>query len=387
MSLTIQDYLTELNSNIRKPIVKIELLRSVDETPYAEITGDLINSSGSLNINNANGVRRSLDLSLVNVSGDYIPSPDTIWLRQKIKLYIGLEINGEQYFKEQGVFVLDNPNGISNFSEKRIDIRGIDKFALLDGTLGGETDANYVIPVGTNVLSAIKLLLQPSTAKQKEVVYDPILPILDVAFASYTTPYTIEKTAGDPIGDIIKILAEMVSANVYYNENGQLVFEQDYKDSIKSSQYDFSTEEFNYMGSSIEYGFNKVYNACLTIGDNVNGSTFSYLTENNNLQSPTSIPNVGFRRILVINDTNIYSTALAQARSEYELKRATNLLNQISINTIPVYHLDVDKVITLTDISLDLDKYRFLINSITLPLNTNGQMTINCARSVDEGWS
>ena len=383
--LDIQDYLNALENNVRKPIIKIEFLRYDDETPYAEITGDLINGSGNLTVNNVNGVRRAVDFSLINVSGDYIPSPDTIWLRQKIKLYLGLNIDDSDFFIEQGVFVLDDPASISNFSEKRLDIKAIDKFSLLDGSLGGEIDANYIIPAGTNILSAIKAVLQPSTDALKEVVYDPILPVLDIAFASITTPYSIEKSAGDTMGDIIIELAEMVSANVYYNEHGQLVFEQDFKDNIKGSLYDFSTEEFNYGGSTITYKFNKVYNAVKVIGDNVNGATYTATVENNNLQSPTSIPNVKFMRIKVITDTNIYSNALAQTRAEYELKRLTNLLNEISITSVPMYHLDVDKVITLTDSSQGLDRYRYLINSISIPLSTGGSMTVTCARSVDEG--
>ena len=263
-------------------------------------------------------------------------------------------------------------------------IKGVDKFSLLDGTLGGEMESNYIIPLSTNVLDAIKLILQPTTDALKEVVYDPILPVLDVYYTGYTTPYTIEKTAGDNMGEIIIELAEMLSANVYYNEHGQLVFEQDYRDNIKNSLYDFSTDNFNYGGSTLDYNLNKIFNAVLTVGDNVDGSIYTALVENTNLQSPTSIPNVGFKRVKVINDNNIYSNALAEVRSEYELKRVTNVLNEINITAMPMYHLDVDKVITLTDSAHDLDIYRFLINSISLPLGTSGQMTINCARSVDE---
>ena len=118
--------------------------------------------------------------------------------------------------------------------------------------------------------------------------------------------------------------------------------------------------------------------------DNIDGAIFDSLVENNDLQSPTSIPNVGFKRVKTIKDSNIYSTALAEVRAEYELKRATNVLNEISIKSIPMYHLDVDNVITLTDAKHNLDRYRFLINGISLPLGTSGDLTINCVRSVDE---
>lgn len=376
--ITYNDYLNEIkNNNIRRPRVKIELLKA-DETVYDEITGDVINSGGTLNIEHKNGQTRSVSFDLINIDKSYLPTPDTIWLRQKIRVWLGLEINDEDYFLNQGIFIINNPSAFSGSSEKTISISASDKFALLDGTLGGELNGIYQINAGTNIVTAIKAILKPSTAVLQEVAYDPIEPLIHESFASMETPYTIEKSAGEPIGNILLELAAMVSANVYYSPDGRLMFEPDYNLDHEGSFYDFEAGDFNYISSSQDFPLDKIYNAVLVIGDNINGLIYDALVENNNLTSPTSIPNVGFRRVLVIEDSNINTEALAIARAKYELKRVTNLLIEQSIETVPVYHLYVNSIITVTDPSLNLERKRLLITSISTPISTSGTMTIRC---------
>lgn len=380
---TFSDYINVIrNSNLRTPKVKVELLRP-DETPYLVITGDVIDGGGSINIENKNGQRRSVSFDLINVKKEYLPNPDGIWLRQKIRVWVGLEVNGEDFFINQGVFVLNNPTALSKSGDNRISIRASDKFALTDGSLGGELNGIYNIPVGTSLITAVKMILKPSTQALQEVLYDPRDPIIHSSFASIVTPYTMEKSAGEPIGDFLIELANMVSANVYYSTNGELIFEPDYEDSVKGSLIDLTAGDFNYIQSSQDYPLDKIYNAVLVIGDNINGEIFDALAENTDLRSPTSIPNVGFRRVLTIEDTNIYTDALALSRANYELKRVTNLLIEQGITSVPMYHLDADSVITVTDENLNIFDKRMLINSLSIPISTSGQMSIRCVDTVE----
>jgi hypothetical protein len=156
-----------------------------------------------------------------------------------------------------------------------------------------------------------------------------------------------------------------------------LVFSPDEIDGTKPSIFDFTTEDFLYQGASQEYKFTELYNSVLVIGDNINGAIYDFKTQLNSLLSPVSIPNMGFERVKVVEDTNIYSDALAKIRSEYELKRVICLQSSIDITCVPVFHLDADNVFTLTDDSMGLVSRRFLINSFTLPLQIGGQLTIN----------
>jgi len=377
---TYEQYLAKISSQTRKLKVKIVFLRDEDETDAFEFTEDLDSSTGSVSAQRQNGVRRTCDLTLINNNGDYFPSFDGgIWWRRKFQVFMGIDCQsnvalqdiGEEdvYWISQGVFCLENPRVISNFSSKTVTIRGSDKFCVIDGTLGGETDGTYIVPVGTNILTAVQAVL--------DLVGDKKAPILDSTLTSNTTPYTIEIPMGGNLSEVLIQLAGMVSANVYYNTEGQLVFAVDELDNTKPSLFDFSQEDFLYMGASQEYKFSELYNSVLVVGDNINGQIFDMRVQYNNLLSPVSIPNMGFERVKVIEDPNIYSDALSLLRAEYELKRLVCLQSAIDVSCVPVFHLDVDQVFTLTDLSMNLDSTRFLINSFTVPLQTSGSMSLN----------
>lgn len=368
---SFQNYLNILTTNTRIPKIKIELLRDEDESVSEEITANLINGSGEISIQRQNGTRRSIDFTLINTDGSYLPDFNTgIWWRRKFQVSLGYEeSDGTTYWHPQGVFCLENPVATSQYSNKTVQIRGVDKFSVIDGTLGGETDYTYIVPVGSNIYTAIRAVL--------DLVGDKKEPILDSVFSSEITPYTIEIPIGGNLSEIIIQLAGMVSANVYYNETGHLVFERDVDDSEKSSLHNFSTNDYNYMGATRTYRFNELYNAVLVVGDNINGEIFEWKTQNNNLTSDVSIPNIGFERVKIVTDPNIYSDELAEVRSRYELKLSTALQSSITITSIPIYHLNVDSVIQIDDPSIDLIESRYLINGYRLPLSPSGTMNLD----------
>lgn len=376
---TIQDYYKILNTQSRIPKVRVELLHREDESVYKSITSDLVNTSGSLTIHNTNGTRRHLDLTIQNIDGENLPDIDGFWLGSKIKLWLGEEINGEDFWLPQGVFVLKNPEAESRTNSKTLHISAIDKFGVLDGQVGGEINSTYIVPVGSNIYTVLRELLNGTSTVNLPT--DIKIPVLDQHYASEVTPYTIRKEIGDLIGNVFLELQGMLSANVFYNVNGEMVFEQDSNDDTKGSLWDFGTEEFNYLGATRTYRFDEVYNAVLVIGDNIDGNLAFFEARNENPASPTSIQNVGYQRTFVIEDSVINTDALAEDRANYELKRMTALYSDISLSCVPMYHLDVDNVITLTDPSLGLNRDRFLINEIVLPFTQDGQMTIQASKT------
>jgi hypothetical protein len=379
-----QRYLHVLkNDKIRKPKIRVEFLRYEDETVRETITGYVLNNSGSISISNKNGQRRSASFTLTNIEGQFTPNPDGVWIRQKIRIWTGLEIDGEDYMFKQGVFVIEDPTAVSKGSNKTITISASDKFSLADGSIGGETEGIYEIPQGSLITTAIKAILNPSDDIKREVFYDPILPIIGVEFEGMTTPYTITISSGEAVGEMLMQIAHMVSANIFYNVDGQLVFESDTDDNIKGSQFDFEDGDIVYMGTSQKFLNSKVYNSVLVIGSNVNGGIVSSYLENNNPLSETSIENLGFKRTLKVEDQNIWTEELASLRAIYELKRVINLQSEHSLECVPMYHLDADQVLTITDENLRIFRRRYLINSINLPLGTSGTMSINCSESID----
>lgn len=368
-----QDYINALLSGTYKQKIKVELLRP-DETVREEITSLIINSSGNLNIERKNGIRRTIDLQIMNLDGQYIPNIENFFIHQKFMVQLGLEMpNGEDYWIKNGLFVMEDPSVSSNYSESFISIKGIDKFSLMDGTLGGELSSTYIIPIGTNIIQAIKDTLI--------LVNDPQEPIIDVQLIGQTTPYTMTYETSDNISKIIIDLAQLYSCSVYYNENGQLVVEKDIPDEIKSSLWNFSTEEFNFQGNAINtYKYSEIFNSVRVIGSNIDGITYSYTAQNNNLSSNVSIPNLGFERIFIHSSDLLDSNEKCKDLAEYILRRKIAMQNELSFSAIPMYHLNSDCICTLTDYNLNLSEERFLIDSITIPLNIGGVMTLKCIK-------
>jgi len=373
--ISFQDYINEMKSStIRKPILKLEFLRKEDETPYKEIITEL-RLDGSLNINNKNGVRRTFSVTLDNKSKLFFPSLDSsIWIADKVKLYLGVNISGEDYLISNGVFVIDTP---SINSDGSVTINGVDKFGQLDGSLGGEVNQLTIINSGTNLETAIRTLMTISQ--------DPNPPIIENSLIAETLPYQMIGEEGDTLGKMLTEIAFAFSCNIYYNVDGYLIFERDVSDGEKGSIWSFDgdlIEEVNYQSGSKQYDYSKVYNTILVIGDNINGSIVRASLSNNDLTSDTSIPNIGFERTLVISDDIIYNNTLALERCKYEMKRVNKVLSTGRYSSIPIYHLDVDKVAKITDSRLDSDSERGLIDSITIPFD-NSSMSINLVETFD----
>ena len=75
---------------------------------------------------------------------------------------------------------------------------------------------------------------------------------------------------------------------------------------------------------------------------------------------------------------NIMSNSLCQQRADWELYKATNLQDNLTLTTIPVYWLDVNWLVQYTN--KDKHTYRYLIKSINIDLKVGGTQTITMNR-------
>ena len=296
------------------------------------------------------------------------------WIRQKFQVWLGLEMpDGSDYFIPQGLYIVDDPSTSSKFSESKIIIHGVDKFGILS-EIGGELETTYIIPLGTNLITAINTTLA--------LINDPKTPIIDLSLVSKTVPYTMIYEVGQKIGDILIDLAQLYSCSAYYDSLGQLNIEKDIEDDIKPSQWDFSdTNQFFYRGAVNKYKWSEMYNAVKVTSSNINGLSYTHTARDINLSSPTSIQNTGFERVFPYTSDKLSTLQQVTDLANYILKRKIALQNEVQITSIPMYHLDCDLVTTVTDNNLKLTKERLLINSLTIPLSTGGEMSLNCVKS------
>jgi len=365
LSLTIQDYITAVQSINRKHVCKIEVLDQYQNV-LEIIQEDII--SGNVNINNSLGARRSATLTLKNDDGKYSPSyRGTLWIQKRIRIFSGLNINGEDYFIDKGIFVISEVQAISNFSEKLAIITLLDKFSFLDGTIAGDLTSEYIIPVGTNVRDAVIAIFQQAG----EVIFPVIYT------TSETTPYTIIKNSGDTYSSLLTDLANMVSYTCYYSKFGIPMFVQPTNEQLEHETYNFSTTEVNYLGSTHRFKFDSVKNTVFVYGDNIEGHLVKASSIDTNWFSSTRVSLIGTRS-LIITDENIYTDQLAQDRADYELKKAIILQESVDLQSIPIDLINEGDVITILDSSNLLNRDRYLVNSISTPLLSNGNATLNC---------
>lgn len=379
---TVKKYIETVKSEIIKPKFRLYLL-SEDEQPIKEIISDIIDGSGSLSINYQQGQRRSLNFSLENIDGRYLPKESgNIWINTKFRLDLGIEDkDGFVYWQENGIFVVSDPTATHQGSDKKITFQCYDKFSLLDGTLGGTIDGVYTIPANTNIYNAIYSILRLSNGKNNGVI-DSKEPKLDPKYKGVQTPYTITKNANGTLGEILIELANMIACDIYYDEYGSLVIWSGIEDIAnvrKPVLWSYSESELEYLDNTTTYNFAGVKNRITVVGANVNGGMiYSAIAENNNPLSPTRISRIGANNAY-IEDANIYSNKLAKDRAEYELNKISILKLTVTINSTYMIHLDVNNCINITDNYFGFLDDRFVIQSINIPIGIDSKINIKCS--------
>ena len=394
MALTFYDYLEAVKKPVLVPCLKLEWLNPDDSIAY-EITTDLYNTNGTLNVTNQSGCRRTFNLQIHNVDGKYDIDVNKVWLGQKVKLYLGLYIEGTPYLIQQGVFYLTNPTDIMNTAENCIQLNCTDKWSYLDGSLFGNLDGIYKVPVNSDIFDAIKALLL--TDRGNGVPIDSTKPNISTFFNTkmttlsngelvsvLKTPFTATIDKGQTFADVLLQFNTMLAGVVYYDTVGRLNVEPnetDLLDKDKEILYKFDQNNSDILGKSQEFKFTEVFNDILCVGATTNGYLAKGRATNNNIKSDLCVQRIG-KKTKVYEDTNYYSDGLCQDWANYLLRNNTILQTSLSLQTITLYHLDVNKKKTITNTKYHLKEEKFLINSLSIPLGL-GQMTIS-ATSINE---
>ena len=214
---------------IRHTIYKIDLLHKEDDSLIGSITKTIEEGSGSISITNQDGTRRSASFVLNNYKNQWKDYFKYLSIGQRFKVSLGYEINGEEYWFPQGVFVYDNPSLTSEGSNTTISISGNDKWSLLDGSVSGILDATFQVAAGTSMGKFINDTLK------LDIVQDYTPPNIDASVFNSLTTYDIIHSAGETIADVILEVAANLSCYAYYDENGVFTMRPfDYDDVLAS---------------------------------------------------------------------------------------------------------------------------------------------------------
>lgn len=392
------DYLAAINDFNNHYKVRLEFL-TYYETAIGDITKDLAaDIQGQININYQPITRRSCSISMINVDNKYIPSPNnTFWFKRKFKLWLGIvDKHGDIYWWSQGVFLTQS----ANFDGSAVNVEGVDKGGVLDGSLGmGQIGAQAIVHVGTSVDTAIRDTLmfnmQYDAETRTDIYYggdeplDPVIPIIDHKYRNVNLKSEISVDSNNNIGDIFTALADGYGADVYYDINGHFQFAE-LTDGYRVDGYRYMAHQWEFNERNAFFGnrnFQYFFEGknCVTVFTNATDigeeGNVSYTAFNYNPMSPLRVGLVGVRRM---EDTEIRYVDVdrdemlnrCQQYAEFLLIRESIKGMTVTFESPIIPHLDVNRTIGITDKANNYESETFIIQSITMPLGA-GNMSIS----------
>lgn len=403
-------YLQQLLGNYTA-VKKLEFLNpdgsvafQLDNNPQNTHSGAFL-QDGTLSCNLQNGARRTASVRIGNADGDFDFSVNHIWFGQEIRLSEGLILpSGEPYYIPQGVFLADTPNENYNPTERTMVYNLTDKWANLDGRLGGSLEGSYQINAGTNIFDALTSLLRLDRFTMGNNGKDPIDRLAPLCTSYYnnrtqtltdgsivslaTVPYDLLVDGIDgTIADLVTGLTNMLAAWVGYNPSGRLSIDpsqDDISDATKPVDWAFTPEEVQFLGATYTVKNTEVYNDIIVVGaTSGTGRCARGRAQNRDPSSDTCISRIGLKTKR-IEMSDYYSDDICQAYAAWMLKRYAVLTKSITIECGQMFHIEENNIVTL----MRPDKpgnptERHVVQGFSRPIAQTGSMTINAISVTD----
>ena len=248
------------------------------------------------------------------------------------------------------------------------------------------TISNFIIEsdVKTQVVDVVQPFLSPYFVGKKHTIPmwdEDEQEYVDTEVEMLKCPYTAKVERGKTYADILLEYATILCAHIYYDVNGRLTIEpmtseaDDITDTNKDVVWHFTVEEKQLSGLNTTYNFDKVYNDIIVLGNIVNGYQFKARVQNRNLMSDTCVQKIGLKTKEPFEDNQYYSDDQCRELAIYYAKVDTILQKSGYISSTPLYHLDVNKVVSVSTPNNNMSKELFLVTGYTL--NSSGVMSIN----------
>ena len=388
---------------LRKPFQKLVRLRflnpdgstsfTLDNDPLNARAGAFL-SNGELHCNLQNGQRRTASVTLSNVDQRFDYNINSLWFGQEVALDEGMMLpDGSEIYFQQGIFLLETPQDELRPTERTITYNLVDKWAGLDGTLYGNLEGTYEVPIGTNIFQPITALL--SEGKGNGWPVDNVTPVYtdyyngktqtmpDGSTVSMTdTPYALRVDGeSGTIAEVVLGLTEMLNAWVGYDNTGALRVDpsqDDLLDTAKPVAWRFQLEDFSFLGATYTVKNTEVYNDYIVVGEQLDDYTQPYgRATNNNPGSDTNVQTIG-RKTFREQRSGYATDKQCQDLADWMLKRSSILQKSVSISCSQILHINENELVEI----VRTDKpgspvERHLIMGFSRPLNGTEQMTID----------
>lgn len=372
---------------------------SLDNNPKNKRSGAFI-ADGSISANLQNGKRRNATVVLSNLDGSFDYNVNTVWFGTEIAIDEGLILpNGSEYYIQQGVFAIENPSEAVEPANRTATYNLVDKWSYLDGTLFGNLESTYEVPVGTNIFQPIEAILALDRGNGQPV--DGVTPIFTEYYNSKTqalpdgstanlidSPYTLRIDSNNgTYADVLLGLAAMVNAWIGYDQTGALRIDpsqDDILDTNKPILWQFSMDEATFLGANYTVRNVDVYNDYIVLGELLDdNSQPAGRATNLDPRSDTNVQTIG-RKTFRMSAPGFATDKQCQDLAVWKLKRSTSLQKAISISCSQLFHIEENGLVTI----VRTDKpgspvERHLVMGFTRPLTSNGEMQINAVSVQD----
>ena len=197
------------------------------------------------------------------------------------------------------------------------------------------------------------------------------------------SPYTIKLEAGKTFSDYYKEIATILTANVFYNNFGYMTFEpldntmDDISNKNKTIAWNYHQGQKTFLEMNIENDFTSFYNDIIVLGKVVNGKQAKARIQNQEESSDTNIYRIGIKTKPAYSDDKYYTDSMCLDLAKYYAKSEMAKNKSVSIKSLPLYHLDVNQLVTITSLEKNIINEHFLVNSFSIPLGP-GTMSISC---------
>ena len=276
---------------------------------------------------------------------------------------------------------------VGNKTIKNISDGGLEDELKYSGVLKKGDEVYFKYHRGSSTSSNYKCSFWNLKIDMAYVPVDPIAPYISPVFSSgvgtriYECPYTAKVERGKSYADVLLEYANIMCANIYYDVNGRLIIEpmtenaDDITDTDKEVIWDYTVDEKTFLGLTQTYNFDKVYNDIIVLGNIVNGYQFKARVQNRNPMSNTCVQRIGLKTKEPLEDNQYYSDDQCKELAMYHAKVDTILQKSGNIDSTPLFHIDVNKLVSVSTPNNGMAKELFLITGYSL--GSSGSMSLN----------
>lgn len=367
-----------LRQPIRNLVTTIQIIDEKKGTIVDTITGKVV--SGTISCDGTSLNRRTGKLTLA-VDESLMPSPNSVmWFGKVFKVYQGVIDMSRQPYEPVnfllGTFWIDDHSIDISSDSRTISIDLSDKMTRWDG-VGIEHKQTYKADQKIPVNEALKHLVENAG----ETVFGHIEESRD----EEVIPYDYEKEPGTQLMDIMEDFRDMYMTYICgYDTTGAFQIKRmDFQkaEDVPESKWVFDSTQTDRadltLSYSQSYNIKDLRNRIMVVGETNTTTGFTPMGTVQ-LQDPTnpySVICIG-TRTKVITDSTCVNDMQCITKAEYELYKASNLQETVTISTAPIYFLKPNDVITVVN-PVTKESGLYEIDKINVDLDVEGTMDID----------